>query len=95
MPKRIHGSADLATLVEHMFEQVMTEPERAELLASITVWESEHPDVDAAHRVTAWIDIAYEIRAKARSGPRTLSEVRIATSAPRLLRVTYWREAIA
>jgi len=80
-----------------MFEEVMGDAERAELLACIKVWESANPDVDAARRVTAWIDIAYEVHARTRTGPRPLSEVRVAasTSKTRMSRGTYVREAIA
>lgn len=95
--KRTRVPADLATLVDHMFEQVMGEAERAELLACIKTWEAENPDVDSAHRVTAWIDIAYDVRSRANAGPRALSEVRIADSTPkaRSTRGTFVREAIA
>ena len=97
MAKRTRVPADVATLVDHMFEQVMGEAERAELLASIKAWEAENPEVDSAHRVTAWIDIAYEVRSRANAGPRALSEVRVAesTQKPRSARGTYVREAIA
>jgi hypothetical protein len=45
-------------LVEHMFDQVFSESER------IRQWDAENPDVDAAHRVTGWIDVAYLYQAR-------------------------------
>jgi hypothetical protein len=51
-------------LVEHMFDQVFSESERGELLAWIRRWDAENPDVDAAHRVTGWIDVAYLYQAR-------------------------------
>jgi hypothetical protein len=56
--KRITPS-NVERLVEHMFDQVFGEEERAELLACIHEWEAANPDVDPAHRVTGWIDVAY------------------------------------
>jgi hypothetical protein len=47
-----------------MFDQVFTESERAELLAWIHRWEAENPEVDAALRVTGWIDVAYSFQAR-------------------------------
>lgn len=55
---------DLARLVNHMFEQVLSVEERAELLIWIRRWEAQNPGVDAAHRVTGWIDVAYEFQAR-------------------------------
>lgn len=97
MAQRTRVDADLAALVDHMFEEVLGEAERAELLACIEVWEAENPEVDAARRVTAWIDIAYDVHARTRSGPRPLSEVRVAASTSRYResRGTYARTAIA
>jgi hypothetical protein len=57
--------ADLARLVDHMFELVLDESERRELLMWIREWESANPDVDSAHRVTGWIDVAYNFQARA------------------------------
>ena len=47
-----------------MFSEVLSEPERAELLTWIEAWEAAHPDVDAAHRVTGWIDVAYDFQSR-------------------------------
>lgn len=52
-------TGDVSTLVETMFADVFTSDERATLLERIHEWERENPDVDAAHRVTGWIDVAY------------------------------------
>jgi hypothetical protein len=50
---------DVSTLVDTMFEAVLTPDERAELLVWIRRWENENPDVDNAHRITGGIDVAY------------------------------------
>jgi hypothetical protein len=55
----------LATLVDHLFDQVLDAAERAELLTWIEAWEAENPDVDNAHRITGWIDVAYTFQAHA------------------------------
>lgn len=55
----------LPALVDHMFELVLDDAERRELLTWIQAWEAENPDVDAAHRVTGWIDVAYAFQARA------------------------------
>ena len=47
-----------------MFDQVLTESERAELLVWIRRWEDAHPDADPAHRVTGWIDVAYAFQTR-------------------------------
>jgi hypothetical protein len=47
-----------------MFSEVLSEAERAELLTWIEAWEAAHPDVDAAHRVTGWIDVAYDFQSR-------------------------------
>lgn len=39
--------------------------ERAELLTWIRAWEDAHPDVDNAHRITGWIDVAYAFQSGA------------------------------
>ena len=51
-----------------MFDQVLSASEREELLVWIHRWEAANPDADPAHRVTGWIDVAYEFQA--RSQPR-------------------------
>jgi hypothetical protein len=63
-------------LVEHMFDQVFTEAERAELLECIRAWERANPDVDAAHRVTGWIDVAYDYQAQLREPARGVAPFR-------------------
>lgn len=55
---------DVAALVDHMFDQVLDEDERAELLVWIRRWEEQNPGVDQAHRVTGWIDVAYAFQAR-------------------------------
>ena len=50
---------DVSALVEHMFADVFTAPERIGLLEWIQRWDEENPDVPSAHRVTGWIDVAY------------------------------------
>jgi uncharacterized protein YijF (DUF1287 family) len=72
---RVRTPLDLERLVEHMFDQVLNESERAELLTWISAWEAAHPDADAAHRVTGWIDVAYAFQA--RGGASSRSRVRI------------------
>jgi hypothetical protein len=72
-------------LVEHMFDQVFSEAERAELLVWITRWEEANPGVDPAHRVTGWIDVAYSFQARialAREGSDA------AATGPQALRTT-------
>jgi hypothetical protein len=54
----------LETLVDHMFDQVLEAPQRAELLQWIRAWEAANPDVDSAHRITGWIDVAYAFQAR-------------------------------
>jgi hypothetical protein len=60
---RSNASASIESLVDHMFDQVLTADERAELLIRIRAWEAANPDVDNAHRITGWIDVAYEFQA--------------------------------
>lgn len=67
MGKPVSTPPDLERLVDRMFEQVMSESERSELLVCIREWESANPKVDAAHRVTGWIDVAYDLRARNRA----------------------------
>jgi hypothetical protein len=57
-------SLNLESLVHHMFDQVLDESERAELMSWIRRWEAANPGVDAAHRVTGWIDVAYEFQSR-------------------------------
>jgi hypothetical protein len=55
----------LEMLVDHMFDQVLEAPERSALIRWILEWEAAHPDVDNAHRITGWIDVAYVFQARA------------------------------
>jgi hypothetical protein len=50
---------DVSALVETMFANVFTADERAALLDRIHEWERRNPEVDSAHRITGWIDVAY------------------------------------
>jgi hypothetical protein len=68
----------LETLVDHMFDQVLEAPQRAELIDWIRAWEAANPDVDNAHRITGWIDVAYAFQARADSDAEPASRVRIA-----------------
>jgi len=68
------GSID--SLVDRMFEQVLDAEERAELLDRIRAWEAAHPDVDNASRLTAWIDVAYEMQAARRASDEARGPVR-------------------
>jgi hypothetical protein len=68
----------LETLVDRMFDRVLEASERAELLAWIRAWEAANPDVDNAHRVTGWIDVAYAFAS--RSGQQVESRERVRTS---------------
>lgn len=61
--KRAGTPPELAVLIDRMFDQVLDEPDRAELLGWIQAWESANPDIDAAHRITGWIDVAYAYQA--------------------------------
>lgn len=76
MATRLVRSADLESLVHHMFDQVLEESERAELLLWIRQWEAENPDVDAAHRITGWIDVAYAFQARSAVHREVRSHVR-------------------
>jgi hypothetical protein len=69
MLTRATASADVAGLVDHMFAGVFTPEERAELLIWIREWEAANPDVDSAHRITGWIDVAYAFQSRR---PRTV-----------------------
>jgi hypothetical protein len=68
---KVRARFDAEALVEHMFEQVLTGPERAELLIRIHRWEAANPDADPAHRVTGWSDVAYAFQARLDGRPQT------------------------
>ena len=76
MVARLVRPADLEPLVHHMFDQVLEESERAELLLWIRRWEADNPDVDAAHRITGWIDVAYAFQARSDAHREVRSPVR-------------------
>jgi hypothetical protein len=57
-------------LVDHMFDQVLEASERSALILWILEWEAANPDVDNAHRITGWIDVAYVFQARADRGSR-------------------------
>ena len=59
MARPVDPSRTIEKLVDHMFDQVFADAERTELLTWIRRWDIENPDVDAAHRLTGWIDVAY------------------------------------
>ena len=80
MGKPVSSPPNLARLVDRMFEHVMNESERAELLVCIREWEAANPDVDAAHRVTGWIDVAYDLRARKRVNHESRQDVRVAST---------------
>lgn len=60
MAKKDPRAADIGGLVDHMFQDVFTEVERAALRDRIAVWESNNPGVTQAERVMGWIDVAYQ-----------------------------------
>jgi hypothetical protein len=62
--KQVVTPGNIERFVDQMFDQVFSESERAELLVWIHRWEAENPDVDSAHRVTGWIDVAYSFQAR-------------------------------
>jgi len=64
VPTRPELAVRLETLVDHMFDRVFEADERAELLTWIGAWEADNPDVDNAHRITGWIDVAYAFQAR-------------------------------
>jgi len=64
------------SLVDRMFDQLLDSDERAELLVRIRAWEAANPDVDNAHRITGWIDVAYEFQAGRRVRAVTASPIR-------------------
>ena len=69
----------MESLVDRLFEQVLDPAERAELLIRIREWEAANPDVDSAHRITGWIDVAYEFQATNIAGDEIRSRVRTRT----------------
>lgn len=50
-------------LVDNMFRDVLSDEERAELIARIRAWEHANPGLKASARISAWIDIAYDYQA--------------------------------
>ncbi len=64
VPSSPLSERDLTRLVDHMFEHVLGDEERVELLVWIRRWEAANPGVDSANRVTGWIDVAYEFQAR-------------------------------
>lgn len=76
----------LAALIERMFDQVLNEDERVELLSWIEEWEAANPDADSAHRVTGWIDVAYSFQARTNQTPRPRSSARVSSSGGPVLR---------
>jgi hypothetical protein len=64
------------SLVDRMFDQVLDPDERAELMVRIRAWEAANPDVDNAHRITGWIDVAYEFQARRPVAAGTVSPIR-------------------
>lgn len=66
MTRKERPPANIDGLVDRMFDQVLSQAERAELLDRIREWETANPDVAPAQRVTAWIDLAYELQASHR-----------------------------
>ncbi len=66
----------LVGMIDRMFDQVLTEDERVELLAWIEEWETANPDADSAHRVTGWIDVAYAFQARTPRTPRPRGSAR-------------------
>jgi hypothetical protein len=64
------------SLVDRMFDQVLDADERAQLLVRIRAWEAANPDVDNAHRITGWIDVAYEFQAGTPVAARNVSPIR-------------------
>lgn len=71
MATKVRTRFDVEALVGHMFEQVLTGPERAELLIWNHRWEAANPDLDPAHRVTGWIDVACAFQARLDGRPQT------------------------
>ena len=73
----------METLVGHMFDEVLEASQRAQLLECIRAWEAANPNVDNAHRVTGWIDVAYEFQSRvdqlavARDRARTVTRTNV------------------
>jgi hypothetical protein len=72
----VNAPMSVDSLVDRMFDQVLDRDERAELMVRIRAWEAANPDVDNAHRITGWIDVAYEFQARGPAAAGTVSPVR-------------------
>jgi hypothetical protein len=72
----VNAPMSVDSLVDRMFDQVLDPDERAELMVRIRAWEAAHPDVDNAHRITGWIDVAYEFQAGSPVAAQTPSPIR-------------------
>jgi hypothetical protein len=71
----VNAPLNVDSLVDRMFDQVLDPDERAELMLRIRAWEAANPDVDNAHRITGWIDVAYEFQARRPAAVRTSSPI--------------------
>jgi hypothetical protein len=76
MVSSVNARLSVDSLVDRMFDQVLDQDERAELMLRIRAWEAANPDVDNAHRITGWIDVAYEFQARRPVAAGTLSPIR-------------------
>jgi hypothetical protein len=76
MVSSVNARLSVDSLVDRMFDQVLDQDERAELMVRIRAWEAANPDVDNAHRITGWIDVAYESQARRPVAAGTLSPIR-------------------
>jgi len=72
----VNAPMSVDSLVDRMFDQVLDRDERAELMVRIRAWEAANPDVDNAHRITGWIDVAYEFQARRPVPAGTVSPIR-------------------
>ena len=72
----VNAPMSVDALVDRMFDQVLDHDERSELMVRIRAWEAANPDVDNAHRITGWIDVAYEFQARRPASAETLSPIR-------------------
>jgi len=72
----VNAPMSVDSLVDRMFDQVLDRDERAELMVRIRAWEAANPDVDNAHRITGWIDVAYEFQARGPAVAGTVNPVR-------------------
>ena len=72
----VNAPMSVDSLVERMFDQVLEPDERAELMVHIRAWEAANPDVDNAHRITGWIDVAYAFQARRPAAAGTVSPIR-------------------